>query len=111
MLRSILTAHFFDARGDLVGAYDLLFDASGAGSKLKGHAIHKPRVHKLSYGALWGSFRWPDSGFEQNTLEQRYVGAHTMIGVLPIGRHSGSEFDQVAFFWNIKTGEYTCLII
>ncbi len=99
-------AFFSDTRGDLVGAYELLIDASGAGSRLKGHAIHKPRVRKLSYGALWGSFRWPDSGFDQNALEQRYVGAHTMIGVLPIGRPSGSEFDQVAFFWSIKVDDY-----
>lgn len=85
------------------GAFDIVVDASGAGTRLRSHAVHPTRLRELAYGALWGAFDWPDANFDSNTLEQRYVGAHTMIGVLPIGRHAGIANDQVAFFWSIKT--------
>jgi 2-polyprenyl-6-methoxyphenol hydroxylase-like FAD-dependent oxidoreductase len=86
--------------------FDLLIDASGARSKLKRLARYPARWRELNYGALWGAFRWPENQFQENTLEQRYVGAHTMIGILPIGQHSAAAEDQVAFFWSIKTGNY-----
>jgi salicylate hydroxylase len=88
------------------GPFDLLIDASGARTQLQKHSQYRTRGRDLEYGALWGSFEWPDSGFNENTLEQRYVGAHTMIGILPIGRHSEVATDQVAFFWSIKASKY-----
>jgi len=94
------------AEGTVFGPFDLVIDASGASSKLRKHSPYPTPVRELTYGALWGSFDWPGSGFDQNTLEQRYVGAHTMIGVLPIGQHSEISNDQVAFFWSIKAENY-----
>ena len=88
------------------GPFDFLVDASGARSNLQGSALHPVRWHELAYGALWGSFCWPDHGFDEHTLEQRYVAAHTMIGVLPIGQHSAATSNQVAFFWSIKPRHY-----
>lgn len=88
------------------GAFDIVVDASGAGTGLRSHAVHPARLRELAYGALWGAFDWPNAPFDANTLEQRYVGAHTMIGVLPIGRHRSVVRDQVAFFWSIRTRDY-----
>jgi salicylate hydroxylase len=92
--------------GTAFGPFDLMIDASGARTRLQNHSPYRTGRRDLEYGALWGSFEWPDSQFAQNTLEQRYVGAHTMIGVLPIGKHAGVTTDQVAFFWSIKTKNY-----
>lgn len=86
--------------------FDVILDASGSRSKLQQHTTGSAHWRPLTYGALWGSFFWPANGFDRHTLEQRYVGAHTMIGVLPIGRHAGASEEQVAFFWSIKTAHY-----
>ena len=88
------------------GVFDFVIDASGARTRLHKYSPSRVRRRELAYGALWGSFDWPGSTFNENTLAQRYVGAHTMIGVLPIGRHFAAANDQVAFFWSIKTGAY-----
>jgi len=94
-----------DSSDNVHGNFDLVIDASGARTRLQ-HCSRAPaRRRRLKYGALWGSFDWPESGFDPHTLEQRYVAAHTMIGVLPIGRHNHVGRDQVAFFWSIKPQE------
>lgn len=98
--------HLTDDSGERFGDFDLVVDASGARTRLQDLSPYPTHRRELSYGALWGSFDWPEAGFEANVLNQRYVGAHTMVGVLPIGRHSGAERDQVAFFWSIKTRAY-----
>ena len=95
-----------DTAGRRYGPFDLLLDASGAGTKLQRLAERPARLRELEYGALWGAFDWPECGFDEHTLQQRYVGAHTMLGVLPIGRHSAADRDQVAFFWSIKGRDY-----
>ncbi len=95
-----------DRRGQSFGPFELVVDASGAGTRLKHRAMQPARTRELAYGALWGAFNWPDANFDENTLEQRYVAAHSMIGVLPIGGCSAATDDQVAFFWSIKTGDY-----
>lgn len=95
-----------DTAGEKHGPFDLLIDASGARTPLQDRAPYRTHRRELAFGALWGAFDWPDSGFDENTLIQRYVGAHTMIGVLPIGQHDGATHDQVAFFWSIKTQNY-----
>lgn len=85
---------------------DITIDASGAGSQMQNVAAVRPKHHSLQYGALWGSFDWPGAPFEANQLEQRYVAAHTMIGVLPIGTHAGVDRQQAAFFWSLKASDY-----
>ncbi|MEM7430722.1 MAG: NAD(P)/FAD-dependent oxidoreductase [Pseudomonadota bacterium] len=100
-------ARVFDQHGQHYGDYDLVIDASGASSSLRQFSLRTPASRTLDYGALWGSFRWPGAPFAKGMLEQRYVGAHTMIGVLPIGRHSGVDHDLVAFFWSLKTTDFS----
>ncbi|MFK8029370.1 MAG: FAD-dependent oxidoreductase [Gammaproteobacteria bacterium] len=88
------------------GEFDLCVDASGANSALHVYADTPPKRRWLKYGAIWGSLDWPTNVFRENVLSQRYVAAHTMIGVLPIGRHAGVERDQAAFFWSMPSADY-----
>jgi 2-polyprenyl-6-methoxyphenol hydroxylase-like FAD-dependent oxidoreductase len=88
------------------GPFELLVDASGANTRLHRYSGKSVRRRALAYGAIWGSFDWPGMDFKENYLEQRYVGAHRMIGVLPIGQHASVGRDQVAFFWSMQTAEY-----
>ncbi len=99
-------ASLFDTAGNAYGPFDLVVDASGAGCTLRAHAALAPRRRELAWGAIWGSFDWPGGSFDAHTLEQRYVNAHTMVGVLPMGRHAAARCEQVAFFWSLKTGSY-----
>ncbi len=94
------------ASHDEYGPFELLVDASGANTKLHSYAAKPVHRRPLAYGAIWGSFDWPKTVFRDNYLEQRYVGAHRMIGVLPIGRHKDIDRDQVAFFWSLQTADH-----
>lgn len=95
-----------DAQHHTTGHFDLCVDASGANSLLHPHALTPPVRRPLKYGAIWGALDWPDKVFEPHVLSQRYVAAHTMIGVLPMGRHSEVDRDQVAFFWSLPSADY-----
>jgi 2-polyprenyl-6-methoxyphenol hydroxylase-like FAD-dependent oxidoreductase len=86
------------ADGARAGPFDLVVDALGAATPLA-----QPTGRALPYGALWASLDWPDSaGFDGAALEQRYAGAHTMAGVMPIGRAPGFSRGQAAFFWSLR---------
>jgi len=76
--------------------FDLIVNATGAWSPLTRGA-----ARPLAFGALWTSLD-AAHGFAPDVLEQRYVRAHTMCGVLPIGRPPGATRDQVAFFWSLR---------
>ena len=95
-----------DSDDHLLGPFDLIVDASGSGSRLHAYAEHPPQVRPLEYGAIWGTFDWPDAKFAADQLEQRYVNAHTMIGVMPVGTSNRTKRDQVAFFWSLKKSDY-----
>ena len=99
------TAWTIDAAGSRHGPFDLVVDASGARSPLRTRSVGPPRSRELRYGALWGTLPWPGGPFDASQLEQRYVGAHTMIGVLPVGRLPGLDHDSAAFFWSIRTAD------
>lgn len=82
--------------------FDLVVDCLGAGSPLP-----PPCGRALAYGALWASLDWPKgAAFDGAALEQRYVRASTMAGVLPIGLRPGSKKRQAAFFWSLKEDRY-----
>lgn len=100
------SVQLLDAARNVHGPFDLVVDASGANSPLHAFAVKPLRRRMLKYGAIWGAFDWPDGKFRSNYLEQRYVAAKSMIGVLPIGRHQGVEHDQVAFFWSLRWADY-----
>jgi 2-polyprenyl-6-methoxyphenol hydroxylase-like FAD-dependent oxidoreductase len=76
--------------------HDLVVDCLGAGSAL----ANEPR-RALAYGALWTSLDGCD-GFDPQALEQRYVAANRMSGVLPVGRAPGCDPPQAAFFWLLR---------
>jgi salicylate hydroxylase len=77
--------------------HDLIVDCLGAKSPLA-----EQTGRKLAFGALWASLDWCD-GFDEHALEQRYVKANRMTGVLPIGRAPGRERPQAAFFWLLRS--------
>lgn len=82
--------------------FDLLVDALGVRSPLA-----DGRRRALPYGALWASLDWPASGgFDDRALEQRYVAARKMVGVMPIGRLDSSLQAQAAFFWSLKSDDF-----
>ena len=84
------------------GPYDLVIDASGAGSPLsplKG----KP----LTFGALWGTVDWPDGfALQADHLTQTYRRANKMIGALPIGALPGEATQKAAIFWSLPRRDY-----
>ena len=86
------------ADGERSGPFDLIIDALGAASSL---ASCDGRV--LAYGALWASLDWPaQADFSIDALEQRYVRASTMAGVMPIGLAPGAATPRAAFFWSLR---------
>jgi salicylate hydroxylase len=86
------------ADGDSSPEFDLIVDCLGASSSLTGLA-----GRPLTYGALWASLDWCE-GFDPAALEQRYVRASRMTGVLPIGTSPGRSGQQAAFFWLLRGG-------
>lgn len=87
---------FAFADGSQSARFDQLIDALGMRSVLS-RAPEAP----LPFGALWASLDWAE-GFDAEALEQRYVAARKMVGVLPIGRLAGATQKQAAFFWSLK---------
>lgn len=96
------TACFESEGGRKLGPFDLLVDASGSGSSLIGEARPAARRLSLPFGALWGNFDPDGLELAGDTLSQRYVGAHTMVGVMPVGTNPSTGTDQVAFFWSLR---------
>lgn len=86
-----------------VGPFDLLVNATGAGSGLS--AI---RRRALSYGALWATVDWPkDNPLPTDQLSQRYRHASRMAGVLPIGCLPGETAPKAAVFWSLKQADHS----
>lgn len=84
--------------GASAGPFDLVVDALGAQSPLA-----TAPAEALAYGALWSSLDWPDeAGFEPAALQQKYVAASVMAGVLPIGTPPGALKPQAALFWSLR---------
>ena len=84
--------------GAHAGPFDLIVDTLGTASPLA-----PPLGGPLAYGALWASLDWPEgAGLDVTALEQRYVRASIMVGVLPIGLAPGSPKPKAAFFWSLR---------
>lgn len=98
--RSDARVKLFAIDGSKLGSFDLVVDALGANSPL---AAGIARRTVLPYGALWANVPWPEHGpMPANALEQRYVRASHMAGVLPIGRLAVGQPRLAAFFWSLK---------
>ncbi|MBT0778367.1 NAD(P)/FAD-dependent oxidoreductase [Paracoccus sp. pheM1] len=88
------------ADGRDFGPFDLVVDASGAGSRLS-----PLRARPLGYGAIWGTVPWPETDFPRDQLRQRYRAASRMAGVLPIGCLPGDPTLRAAVFWSMPLAE------
>jgi 2-polyprenyl-6-methoxyphenol hydroxylase-like FAD-dependent oxidoreductase len=56
---------------------------------------------------LWANIPWPASGsFSANALEQRYLRARRMAGILPIGSSGPGEPRLAAFFWSLRRDQF-----
>ncbi|MEO9527538.1 NAD(P)/FAD-dependent oxidoreductase [Roseibium sp.] len=89
--------HFAD--GSRSGRFDLVIDASGAGS-----ALSPLKARTLAFGAIWGTVDWVPGVLPDDHLSQRYRRADRMIGVLPVGRMPGGDDRKAAFFWSLPQG-------
>jgi 2-polyprenyl-6-methoxyphenol hydroxylase-like FAD-dependent oxidoreductase len=82
------------------GPFDLIIDASGAGSPLS-----PLRSRPLPFGAVWAHVPWPATDLPRAELRQRYHRAARMAGVLPIGRLPDDPTPRAAVFWSLSTAE------
>jgi len=89
------------ADGTQTQQYDLIVDATGAGSPLS--AL---RGTPLPYGAIWGTVDWPQTDLPTTQLTQAYRRADHMIGVLPIGKPTPDKPAQAAIFWSMRADSY-----
>lgn len=82
---------------DPLGPFDLVIDASGAGSTLS-----PMQARPLNYGAVWGTVPWPkDTDLPRDQLSQHYQAARHMAGVLPIGQLPDNPTPHAAVFWSL----------
>lgn len=87
------------------GPFDLLLDCAGAHDRLRERLGLKVHAPLYPWGALWIACPDRDGRFA-GTLHQMYKRAHTMMGILPIGRRPGGDEQLVAFFWSLKLDEF-----
>lgn len=79
------------------GPFDLIIDASGAGSPLS-----PLKARPLAYGALWSAIPWPDgTELPKDELRQVYRKASRMVGVLPMGQLPEDATFLAAVFWSL----------
>ena len=91
-----------DSGGRRSAPFNLVIDASGARSAIAaGMGVGR---HDLAWGALWTTVPWPGAPFDPTALEQVYLGASRMLGVLPSGSLPDAPDAPLAtFFWSLKT--------
>jgi 2-polyprenyl-6-methoxyphenol hydroxylase-like FAD-dependent oxidoreductase len=81
--------------GERAGPFDLVLDCAGAHDGVRDTLGLRVRAPLYPFGALWAT-SVDEAGTFAGKLHQRFVRAHTMIGILPIGKQ------EVAFFWSLK---------
>jgi 2-polyprenyl-6-methoxyphenol hydroxylase-like FAD-dependent oxidoreductase len=89
-----------DATGERFGGYDLVVVADGAASRLRGQVAKAQLDRPYPWGAQWclvaqGDWPWRDE------LQQRYVGARRMVGMLPVGTRPDDPTPRLSFFWSL----------
>ncbi|HWQ87616.1 NAD(P)/FAD-dependent oxidoreductase [Brevundimonas sp.] len=90
-----------DSGGRRSAPFNLVIDASGARSAIAaGMGVER---RDLAWGALWATVPWPGAPFDPTALEQVYLGASRMLGVLPCGTRPGDAAPLATFFWSLKT--------
>ncbi len=91
-----------DASGRKHGGYDLVIVADGAASQLRSQLAPSQLDRPYPWGAQWclvdqGDWPWIDE------LQQRYVGARRMVGMLPVGSRPSDPTPRLSFFWSLPT--------
>ena len=81
--------------------FNLVIDASGARSAIS--ARMGAERTDLAWGALWTTVPWPGAPFDPTSLQQVYLGASRMLGVLPCGVRPDETAPLATFFWSLKT--------
>lgn len=91
--------------GQREGPFDLVLDCAGAHDGAREGLGTRLKAPLYPWGALWCAV--PDrAGSWTERLRQTYDGAHTMMGVLPIGRAPDAQGQHVAWFWSLPLSEY-----
>lgn len=94
-----------DEQGRRYGPYDLVLVCGGAATLLRNAGVtQRDRVY--DYGALWCLCADPRQQFN-GALLQRYDGARTMAGLLPVGVLPGQarSDNQVGMFWSLPAAQ------
>ncbi len=84
------------------GGYDVMVIADGAASQLRGQVVPARLDRPYEWGAQWCLVEqcdWP----WRDELQQRYVGARRMAGMLPVGTRPGDPVPRLSFFWSLPT--------
>jgi salicylate hydroxylase len=95
-----------DTRGNRHGPFDLVVDGTGMRSKLRAAEGDIRLNRPYPYGAVWAALRMTDAWHERDRLLQRYDRAHTMVGILPIGRRPDETHERAAFFWSLPVADF-----
>lgn len=88
-----------DSEGRCHEGYDLIIVADGAASRLRGQVASARIDRPYPWGAYWclvDAADWPWA-YE---LQQRYVAARRMAGMLPVGTRPGDATRRLSFFWS-----------
>jgi 2-polyprenyl-6-methoxyphenol hydroxylase-like FAD-dependent oxidoreductase len=88
------------ADGTRHDGYDLVIVADGSASSLRSQVVQARLDRPYPWGAQWclidqGDWPWVDA------LQQRYVGARRMAGMLPVGTRPGDPVRRLSFFWSL----------
>ena len=94
-----------DAYGVRHAGYDLVIVADGAASRLRGQVAPAHLDRPYPWGAQWclvdhADWPWIDE------LQQRYVGARRMAGMLPVGTRPGDPVPKLSFFWSLPVSAF-----
>ncbi len=89
------------------GPFDLVVDASGYRSLLRQKHAEIRLQKPYPYGAVWAICEDKGQQFGGKALQQRYIGAHTMAGIMPVGRSPAPDSPHyVTFFWSLPVSEF-----
>lgn len=92
--------------GRMEGPFDLLIDCAGAHDRMRDVLNPRAKAKIYPWGALWAPC--PDRGGAfQDELRQVCESAHTMIGIMPMGKIPADASEHnVAFFWSVKLSDF-----
>lgn len=93
-----------DTQGRRHEGFDLVVVADGAASILRSQ-VSTARVDRpYPWGAQWCLVPAGDWA-GRDLLQQRYVGARRMAGMLPVGTRPGDPVPRLSFFWSLPVAE------